>query len=80
MPPLVYPHCTIDLAQYQVLRGGQAVPLTPREVALLAYLAGRVGEVQDIVQAVAYLAGAGFVTGQILTVDGGMTRKMIYTA
>lgn len=39
---------------------------------------GRVGEPQDIAQAVLYLAGAGFVTGQVLTVDGGMTRKMIY--
>jgi len=41
---------------------------------------GRVGKVEDIVQAVAYLSEAGFVTGQVLTVDGGMTRKMIYTA
>ncbi|WP_290497196.1 SDR family oxidoreductase [Hyphomonas sp. UBA4494] len=41
---------------------------------------GRVGEVEDIVHAVAYLSGAGFVTGQVLTVDGGMTRRMIYTA
>ncbi len=50
------------------------------EAAHAQHPAGRVGEVQDIVQAVAYLAGAGFVTGQVLTVDGGMTRKMIYTA
>ncbi len=40
--------------------------------------AGRVGRAEDIGQAVLYLAGAGFVTGQVLTVDGGMTRKMIY--
>lgn len=39
---------------------------------------GRAGRVEDIVDAVRYLAGAGFVTGQVLTVDGGMTRKMIY--
>ncbi len=39
---------------------------------------GRVGEVADIAQAIAYLADAGFVTGQQLVVDGGMTRRMIY--
>ena len=32
---------------------------------------GRVGEVQDIVEAVLYLAGANFVTGVVLPVDGG---------
>ena len=40
--------------------------------------AGRVGRPDDIAGAVLYLAAAGFVTGQVLTVDGGMTRKMIY--
>lgn len=39
---------------------------------------GRVGEVADIAQAIEYLSGAGFVTGQQLVVDGGMTRRMIY--
>ncbi|WP_028008075.1 SDR family oxidoreductase [Solimonas flava] len=41
---------------------------------------GRVGTVDDIAQAVAFLASAqaGFVTGQSLVVDGGMTRRMIY--
>ncbi|TNM62637.1 SDR family NAD(P)-dependent oxidoreductase [Aliirhizobium smilacinae] len=40
---------------------------------------GRVGRPKDIADAVLYLDGAGFVTGQVLTVDGGMTKKMIYT-
>ncbi len=40
--------------------------------------AGRVGEPRDIARAVEYLHGAGFVTGQALNVDGGMTVKMIY--
>lgn len=39
---------------------------------------GRVGRPDDIAGVVLYLAGAPFTTGQVLTVDGGMTRKMIY--
>ncbi len=41
---------------------------------------GRVGEPQDVAQAALYLCSeqAGFVTGQHLVVDGGMTVKMIY--
>lgn len=42
--------------------------------------AGRVGTPADIAAAVAFLASpeAGFITGQHLVIDGGMTRKMIY--
>lgn len=42
--------------------------------------AGRVGDPVDIARAVVYLADPrnDFVTGQNITVDGGMTRKMIY--
>ncbi|RYH02137.1 SDR family oxidoreductase [Salipiger sp. IMCC34102] len=39
---------------------------------------GRAGTVEDIVAAIRWLSEAGFVTGQTVTVDGGMTRKMIY--
>ena len=34
---------------------------------------GRLGEISDIVDAVLYLDGAGFVTGEILHVDGGQS-------
>ena len=43
--------------------------------------AGRVGRPEDIAQIVAWLLDgerSGFVTGANFTVDGGMTRKMIY--
>jgi len=42
--------------------------------------AGRVGEPADIVHAVRFLCDqrSGFITGQNITVDGGMTRLMVY--
>jgi NAD(P)-dependent dehydrogenase (short-subunit alcohol dehydrogenase family) len=45
------------------------------------HLVGRVGRPEDIASLVAYLIepDAGFITGANFVVDGGMTRKMIYT-
>lgn len=41
---------------------------------------GRVGVPEDVAQACLFLTSldAGFITGAHLTVDGGMTVKMIY--
>lgn len=40
---------------------------------------GRVGKVEDIFRAVEYLiASGGFMTGQEIVVDGGVTRRMVY--
>ena len=39
---------------------------------------GRVGRPEDIAEAIAWLVDAGFVTGQAINVDGGMSVKMIY--
>lgn len=41
---------------------------------------GRVGTPSDIVHAVMFLCSpeSGFITGQNITVDGGMTRQMVY--
>lgn len=43
--------------------------------------AGRVGRPEDIAEMVLYLCSkkTGFVTGQNFIIDGGMTKKMIYT-
>jgi NAD(P)-dependent dehydrogenase (short-subunit alcohol dehydrogenase family) len=51
-----------------------------REIDLSQHPAGRVGEPADIASLVEYLSGpqAGFITGQHVVVDGGMTRRMIY--
>ncbi|MEZ5852916.1 MAG: SDR family oxidoreductase [Hyphomicrobiaceae bacterium] len=58
---------------------GKWGPLKPGDHA--QHPAGRVGVPDDIAGAVSYLLSekAGFITGAELTVDGGMTRKMIYT-
>lgn len=66
-----------------ILPGWIATPSSVEHVDLrpidhAQHPAGRVGTVEDIAQAIAYLAGAGFVTAEQLVVDGGMTRKMIY--
>ena len=41
---------------------------------------GRVGRPEDVAAACVFLcgSGAGFITGQLLPVDGGMTRRMVY--
>jgi len=46
----------------------------------LQHWAGRVGRPEDVAAAAVFLcsAEAGFVTGQELVVDGGMTRRMTY--
>jgi len=51
-----------------------------RSVDHAQHPAGRVGRPDDIVRACFYLTDPdnGFVTAENLTVDGGMTRKMIY--
>jgi NAD(P)-dependent dehydrogenase (short-subunit alcohol dehydrogenase family) len=47
----------------------------PETHAFLAALhpVGRMGEIRDVIEAVLYLEGAGFVTGEILHVDGGQS-------
>jgi NAD(P)-dependent dehydrogenase (short-subunit alcohol dehydrogenase family) len=48
---------------------------SPETYAQLASLhpVGRMGEISDIVDAIMYLEGAGFVTGEILHVDAGQS-------
>ena len=44
------------------------------------HFSGRVGNPMDIANMVLYLASdkAGFITGENICIDGGMTRNMIY--
>ncbi|MNC50176.1 2-(S)-hydroxypropyl-CoM dehydrogenase [compost metagenome] len=60
--------------------GARSVTPFHSEQDRLQHPAGRVGTPEDIAAACLYLCGdgAGFVTGQNLVVDGGMTIKMIY--
>ena len=51
-----------------------AMPESARAAAAASIPAGKVGDAKDVAAAVAFLAGeqAGYITGQVLCVDGGM--------
>lgn len=51
-----------------------------REVDHVQHPVGRVGRPEDVAEAALFLCSeaAGFITGENLVLDGGMTRKMIY--
>ncbi len=66
----------IDTSTHQKASAGPPDDL--REIDHAQHPAGRVGRPEDVAKAVAYLAEAEFVTGETITIDGGMTRKMIY--
>ena len=68
----------IEFGEWQKERTGGAPDLTETDHA--QHPAGRVGRPEDVAALVAYLLSdaAGFVTGQNVVIDGGMTRKMIY--
>lgn len=68
----------IDVSSWK--KSSQAKQDTLSEQDHRQHPAGRVGIPDDIAQACLFLASdkAGFITGENLTVDGGMTRKMIY--
>jgi len=51
----------------------------PSETDNSQHPAGRVGTPRDIALAVDFLISSGFITGQNITIDGGMTVKMIYS-
>lgn len=58
----------------------QTKPSTLSDSDLLQHPVGRVGTPEDIAKAVVFLASedAGFITGETLTIDGGMSKRMIY--
>ncbi|GII28608.1 SDR family NAD(P)-dependent oxidoreductase [Planotetraspora mira] len=73
---LAIEYATRGIRANAVSPGHIKTPLTSEEsYGMLAGLvpAGRMGEVGDIVDAVIYLEGAPFVTGEILHVDGGQS-------
>lgn len=68
----------IETAAYHT--GESAAEQSPAD--RLQHSVGRVGEPDDIANAVLFLCSgrASFITGQDITVDGGMTTQMIYHA
>lgn len=61
-------------------RADRRQPVAHSDADRAQHPVGRVGTPADILAALLWLAGpdAGFVTGTCITVDGGMTHKMIY--
>lgn len=69
----------IDVSAWKKASDREQVTLTERDHE--QHPVGRVGRPEDIAEACLFLADAdraGFITGQNLVVDGGMTIKMIY--
>ena len=68
----------IDVSAIKKKKAARQVELTKEDH--LQHTAGRVGNALDVARMVLFLLDAGnsFITGQNFTVDGGMTRKMIY--
>ena len=70
----------IDVTPWQ--KSARRVPAHLSHADHAQHPAGRVGRPDDVAAMAYQLLGAeaGFITGQNFIVDGGMTRKMIYTA
>ncbi|MFZ5989575.1 MAG: glucose 1-dehydrogenase [Bacillota bacterium] len=68
----------IETSEWQ--KSSSLKPVFLREIEHLQHPAGRVGSPCDIAAACLFLCSdqAGFITGTNLTIDGGMTIKMIY--
>ena len=60
-----------------VAPGPVTVPPEQEERRAAETLLGRVGSPADVAEAVLYLAGAGFVTGSTITVDGGRLLQTV---
>ena len=63
-----------DAKEDRKKKAGGPIPKKVKDAIKANIPMGEFGEVNDIAEAVAYLAGPGarYVTGQVLTVDGGM--------
>jgi len=68
----------IDVSSLRKRSRHQTMSLSEQDHA--QHPAGRVGRPEDIAALVLYLSSteAGFITGENIVIDGGMTRKMIY--
>lgn len=68
----------IEVGDWQ--KAANRAPVKHRDIDRDQHPVGRVGRPEDIAAMAAFLLSdeAGFITGQNLVVDGGMTRRMIY--
>mmetsp|Transcript_14025 Transcript_14025/g.16169 ORF Transcript_14025/g.16169 Transcript_14025/m.16169 type:complete len:254 (-) Transcript_14025:3-764(-) len=66
----------IDVSSRTFGPGREQIPLSDKDHS--QHFAGRVGVADDVADAILFLSRSPFICGEVLTVDGGMTRKMIY--
>lgn len=67
----------IDVSSAELGSGRQQQSLSEKDHS--QHFSGRVGTVSDVADGVLYLAASSFVCGSVITIDGGMTKKMIYS-
>ncbi|HEY9650473.1 MAG TPA: SDR family oxidoreductase [Coleofasciculaceae cyanobacterium] len=69
----------IEVSEWQKISKRQSAQLT--EMDHQQHPVGRVGQPEDVASFALYLASpeAAFITGQNFVIDGGMTKKMIYS-
>ena len=65
--------CKELFAKAHHLRKFVLIQRKSREAIAATHPVGRLGEIDDVVEAIVYLENAPFVTGEILHVDGGQS-------
>ena len=71
-------HITVNCIAPGWINVNESEVITPKDQAF--HLSGRVGKAEDIARTCIFLCDkkSDFINGQCITIDGGVTKKMIY--